>query len=289
MNIRPLMSRDESLAKNFLQKHITSSLFILSNMKRAGLDYKDEVFHGEYWASFTDKGEINGIIAHYWNGNIMVQAPDNNALEALNQTLSSVITRPVMGFLGPDEQVDHIISNAPFTLLDYAKDEREDLYRLDLTQDITYPTHINASIKNARDMDKDLYLAWIRDYDIEALGYDRDRANADAQNRYDRMVSGDDMWTLFINNNPVCLCGVNARVDDTVQIGPVWTPPELRGQGFARTLVGMTLELLKEQGIKQAILFTSNPAAVKVYEAVGFQKIGGYKLSLLRKAMALSS
>lgn len=36
----------------------------------------------------------------------------------------------------------------------------------------------------------------------------------------------------------------------------------------------------KIKGTKQAILFTDNPAAIKTYLAVGFKKIGDYRLAL---------
>lgn len=286
MTIRPLSSHDEVAAKIFLQNHLCSSLFMLSNMDKAGCDYKNAPYHGEYWASFTPQGEINGLLAHYWNGNIMVQAPDQPVLHSLQRMAFSNISRPVAGFIGPDDQIDYVLSNAPFSPIDYAKDEREDLYNLDL-QNLTYPTHINAKLVHARDMDKGLFITWMRDYNKEALGYDHNRATQDANDRYTRMIEGTDMWTLYINNNPVSICGVNARVGSTVQVGPVWTPPELRGQAFARTVVGMALEHEYGLGVKNAILFTANPAAAKGYLALGFKKIGGFKLALLRKTMEI--
>jgi predicted GNAT family acetyltransferase len=81
----------------------------------------------------------------------------------------------------------------------------------------------------------------------------------------------------------VALTGFNARITDMVQVGPVWTPPEYRNQGFARQLLFFTLAQEKSKGIKQAILFTDHPAAIKVYLAVGFEKIGNYRLALLAK------
>jgi RimJ/RimL family protein N-acetyltransferase len=41
------------------------------------------------------------------------------------------------------------------------------------------------------------------------------------------------------------------------------------------------------KGTKQAILFTDNPAAIKAYLAIGFKKIGNYRLALLEKPIKL--
>ena len=68
-----------------------------------------------------------------------------------------------------------------------------------------------------------------------------------------------------------------------VQVGPVWTPPEHRNKGYARLLLAHTLYQEKLKGTKQAILFTDNPAEIKVYLALGFKKISNYRLTLLEK------
>lgn len=49
----------------------------------------------------------------------------------------------------------------------------------------------------------------------------------------------------------------------------------------------LTLQKAKQEGIKQAILFTNNPAAIKAYEAIGFRKIGLYCLALLKNSVYL--
>ena len=94
-------------------------------------------------------------------------------------------------------------------------------------------------------------------------------------------MTGEDHWILLRDSEPVSLSGFNARLPDMVQIGPVWTPPEHRNRGYARTLVAMTLQKAKQCGVKKSILFTDNPAAAKAYEAVGFQQIGLFRLALL--------
>ncbi|HAI29666.1 MAG TPA: N-acetyltransferase, partial [Thalassospira sp.] len=62
----------------------------------------------------------------------------------------------------------------------------------------------------------------------------------------------------------------------------VWTPPEERSNGYARILVAKTLLAVRARGVKRAILSTDSEAAAKAYEALGFKKVGRYRLALLR-------
>src|SRR3546814_5637873 len=67
-----------------------------------------------------------------------------------------------------------------------------------------------------------------------------------------------------------------------VQIGNVWTPPELRGRGYARAVVAGALQYARRRGVADAILFTGddNHAAQQAYVALGFTRIGDYAILL---------
>lgn len=133
-----------------------------------------------------------------------------------------------------------------------------------------------------------MIVEWMKDYEVEALGTERDSAlDAKAEDKAGRLVM-DDCWVLIQNGVPVSLSAFNAKLDDIIQIGPVWTRPEHRNPGFAKLLVNFTLYAVKKRGVKKAILFTGNPAAIKVYEAIGFKMIGHYRLALLKELIDLS-
>jgi GNAT superfamily N-acetyltransferase len=80
----------------------------------------------------------------------------------------------------------------------------------------------------------------------------------------------------------VSLSAFNASLPDIVQLGGIYTPPELRGRGYAKVAVAASLLAAREKGASRAILFTSNPSAVRTYEALGFCRIGDYGLVFLR-------
>ncbi len=78
----------------------------------------------------------------------------------------------------------------------------------------------------------------------------------------------------------VAMSGFNASLPDVVQIGGVFTPPELRSQGYGRAVVAGSLVLAREQGVGRSVLFTphDNVAAQRAYEALGYVAIGDYGL-----------
>jgi hypothetical protein len=74
-SIRELRPGDESLLVKFLNPRRASSLFLLGNMRTAGLADTGAPLTGRYLGEFCD-GALVGCLAHFWNGNIILQTPD---------------------------------------------------------------------------------------------------------------------------------------------------------------------------------------------------------------------
>lgn len=292
MTVRVLQSGDEAALESFLSGYTATCMYIRSNLQEAGLTYNGQPYEGEYWGSFDEAGTLNGVLAHYWNNNIMMKANNPEVLSDLLQAFKAAVSRPIAGVLGVNDQADQVIqelgvSDAPFALNTNAL-----LYSLDLTQ-LTLPTnrHGNAYRMVGIDaIDRTLLTRWIRSFEIEALQREDDDAlTLHVADSVDKMLASGNNWALLVDDNPVCLSGFNASLSDIVQIGPVWTPPEHRSNGYARTLLALTLAQARERGVKEAILFTDVPAAAKAYEAVGFQHIGYYRLAILKQPVMLNS
>jgi predicted GNAT family acetyltransferase len=92
-------------------------------------------------------------------------------------------------------------------------------------------------------------------------------------------------WILEDGGRPVSTSSFNTRIKEVVQVGGVWTPPGLRSRGYGRGAVAASLLSEREKGVHAAILFTGeeNIPAQKAYEALGFELIGDYRITLLKK------
>lgn len=275
-----LNNNDAPEVEKFLKRHAESSMFLRSNMARAGLEYQDRDYAGEYWGVY-DGEKITGVLAHYWNGNVMMQCPSLNDLLKLASVFMEEKTRKVKGILGLEEQAAIIVNVLDIPPEKFGINNIEGLFALDLNN-LKMPDCDGYSIISPTMMDQDLLFQWMRDYDIEALGYEDGPALYEHINqRIERMQDGV-IFTLMHGGEPVSLAGCNARVHDMNQIGPVWTPPEHRGKGYARRATALLLAEEKKTGIHRSILFTNNPAAEKAYRSLGYKRIGTYRLALLK-------
>ncbi|MGI9569810.1 MAG: GNAT family N-acetyltransferase, partial [Desulfobulbia bacterium] len=279
MSIRNLQNSDAEKLEQFLSDYAETSMFLRSNMKRSGLEYQDKEYHGEYFGAFDETGNVTGVLAQYWNGSIMMQAQSQVILGALITAFREAVTRPVTGISGADEQAKFVIDELSLSGETFAMNSAGGLYALELDA-LSLPANIDftsAQMIDVCEVNREVLTLWIKAYEIAGLGSENSQVlDKRVENRIDRTMNDKNCWALQIEGKPVSLSGFNARLPDIVQIGPVWTPPEYRNRGYARVLVALSLQKAREQGVEKAILFTDNPAAVKVYEALGFERIGSY-------------
>ena len=282
--IQILQPGDEARLESFLQPHLDSSLFLLSNLCQVGLVDRGERFCGTYWAALAG-GRIEGVIAHYWQGNLVLQAPAG--LSRLLAAIEAAEARPILGLLGLAEQVGRARELLGWNDGEVQMDEEEGLYALQL-DDLAVPGDLSSGRVSGRRLERrDIELAtrWRVDYCLEALGAEdtpilREQCRGDIESSFDR----GDTWMLERDGEAVSSTSFNARTDEMVQVGGVWTPPELRGRGYGRAAVAVSLLDARDESARRAILFTGddNVPAIKAYAALGFRRIGDYRIVLRR-------
>ena len=72
--IRILKPGDEAALEAFLLPRVETSMFLIGNMRMAGLANRRAAYTGAYAAAFEEE-HIVGVVAHYWNDNLVLQAP----------------------------------------------------------------------------------------------------------------------------------------------------------------------------------------------------------------------
>jgi uncharacterized protein len=73
----------------------------------------------------------------------------------------------------------------------------------------------------------------------------------------------------------VSLSGWGGPTPNGIRIGPVYTPPELRGRGYATTLVAELSQTLLDGGRSFCFLYTdlANPTSNAIYERIGYVRV----------------
>jgi GNAT superfamily N-acetyltransferase len=282
MNIRQLQSGDEAAFEAFLLSHADSSMFLRANARRAGLDYRGEPYQAIYAAAFRG-GRMLGVAAHCWNGMLLVQAPDATADVAAAAVEWS--GRKVTGLAGPADQVRLARSRLKLDDAKAAVDADEKLYALALSELVIPAGLANGTIICRAPLpdERDALRAWRMAYDLEALAAaDSPEQRQRSAAFLDAQIADGHAWVAVVAGAPVSLSAFNAVLPDMVQLGGIYTPPELRGRGFAKAAVAASLLAARRWGVSRAILFTGSASAARTYEALGFRRAGDYALVLLR-------
>ncbi|HZX03490.1 GNAT family N-acetyltransferase [Kribbella sp.] len=84
-------------------------------------------------------------------------------------------------------------------------------------------------------------------------------------------------WVWEDGGRVVSFVGHQAPVFGTARVGPVCTPPEYRGHGYASALTATVTRRLGESGY-QVCLFTdlANPTSNKIYATIGYRPVGDF-------------
>ena len=276
--IRRLMSDDRPMLDAFLECHRASSMFLRSNLFYSGLIDGPDRFHGLYMGAFKG-GALTDVAAHYWNNNIILQAP-TMPME-LACAVAKESGRNVNGVLGPWAQVKAAEPGLDLDRTRLGKVVPEYLYLLSLDEMVVPESLSSEAVTHRRagPHDLDTLVAWRRVYDRITMGFPEHTID-DERNRAMLSSTIDDarLWVLLDGDTPVAMTGFNAAMPDTVQVGGVFTPEDQRGRGHARSVVAGALLDAKVDRAVEAILFTEmdNSPAQKAYESLGFEQVGDY-------------
>jgi RimJ/RimL family protein N-acetyltransferase len=282
VELKTLSIGDEARLRDFLSPHEASSMFLLANSHAAGLVDRGQALQGTYVAA-VDAGRWIGVAAHFWNGMLVLQAPNSLTLEPVARAALLRSGRELRGLAGPRAQVDGALEALGFEGRPTSLDSREKLYELAL-EDLRVPDALASGrllCRRPRAGELELLAAWRAEFSIESLGLaDGDDLRAVSRAELARQNADGAVWILADGDRPVSHTAFNARLPGVVQVGGVWTPPGLRGRGYARCAVAGSLLEARRGGAKRAVLFTAeeNAPARAAYEALGFRVIGDYGL-----------
>ncbi|MGD8904703.1 MAG: GNAT family N-acetyltransferase [Anaerolineae bacterium] len=286
--IRVLRPGDEPALEAFLLPRIETSMFLLGNMRAAGLEDHGQHLQGTYVAAF-DGDQIVGVVAHYWNENLILQAQAPVQFDALCHAAIEASGRKLMGLLGPAAQVQAVKDAFDLSEDAIQMDETENLYSLRLA-DLIVPEGLRSGRLTGRRIqpgDVEQVTEWLVAFSLEAL------AEEEGPQLWELVRSGVQRkqvqgltWILHDRGNPVSTSAFNTRTAEVVQIGGVYTPPELRSRGYGRAVVAASLLDARAEGVHSSILFTGveNIAAQRSYGALGYQHIGDYRLLRMRES-----
>jgi uncharacterized protein len=150
---------------------------------------------------------------------------------------------------------------------------REGVWELTAVAEVPAPP---GAPRPATPRDRDLLMTWQRDFAAESLPADFPWNEAETERIVDLRLSGAGggywLWEL---GEPVSLSGFRLIPGAGARIGPVYTPPEHRGRGFATRLVADLSAGRLAVGDRACYLYTdlANPTSNAIYERIGYVKL----------------
>lgn len=283
-HMRILQPGDERALDDFLRRHADSSLLLRSNSLAAGLHDDGRPLQATYLATFEGE-QMTAVVAHTWNGNLLLQAPSGVGELARAAVLQTA--RPIAGVLGPWNQVSSVLVELDLNDAPTSIRSREDLFAVALDA-VRIPNALAANevaFRRATSDDLELLAMWRREFRLAVLR-EPDQPELLASSRADvsRSQAAGNAFVLAQDGTPISACFFSATHPECVQSGGVWTPPALRSKGFARAVVAGALLAARSQGVQRSVLFTgeNNVAARTAYLSLGYERVGDYGLVLFR-------
>lgn len=214
------------------------------------------------------------------NNLVLADCPDPSAVEMLAAWIADRST-PMPGVVGSRPGVD--------VFLDAWGSQTGEMGRLVMaqgvysTERIVMPTaRPHGASRPATAADHDLVVDWIERFNAETPPHEvpeSDRVQKYVARRLDRS-SRDGIWLWETEGGPVSLCGYGGATPNGIRIGPVYTPPGLRGNGFAGALVADVTAAQLTAGRRFCFLFTdlANPTSNRIYRRLGYVQVGEYAI-----------
>jgi predicted GNAT family acetyltransferase len=139
--------------------------------------------------------------------------------------------------------------------------------------DLAVPT-VPGSSRPATPDDIGLMVGWRADFQVEALGHDREQGRGEHILRQS-LARGDRQELWEHDGEVVSWAHAGAPTDGMSRIGPVYTPPGKRGRGYGSAVTAAVSGWARAAGARHVLLFTdlANPTSNSIYQKIGYRPV----------------
>jgi ribosomal protein S18 acetylase RimI-like enzyme len=222
---------------------------------------------GPLYGWCTDDGAIVGAFLHTPPFPVLLSAMSPQAAARLAATLAG---RPLAGVNGNEAAAEAFAAAwSERTGCETHLHLRTRLYRLG---GLVWPDPApDGAPRIPREGDAALLADWFEAFSAEVhelTGTDQMAAVRDRLS-----YGGLTLWES--GGRPVCVAGQTRQVAGMVRVGPVYTPPELRGRGYASAATAEVSRAALAAGAQEVLLYTDllNPVSNSIYQRIGYREV----------------
>jgi GNAT superfamily N-acetyltransferase len=141
-------------------------------------------------------------------------------------------------------------------------------------QRVIPPRPTTGSMSIAGPEHQHLITDWLEAFHVEATLHNPRQDYATMAARWIRR-EGRTVYLWVDNGRVVSMTGAGGLTPNGIRVGPVYTPREERGHGYASNLVAQVSQAQLDAGRTFVFLFTdlSNPTSNKIYQAIGYEPV----------------
>ncbi|MFI0774367.1 GNAT family N-acetyltransferase [Streptomyces sp. NPDC021212] len=246
----------------------TLLLSVVSSLEAAGSGrYGDQPPVFGWWRA--PSGAVDGGFVCTPPRPPLLSAMPAEAADALARTLAGA-DRPRIGGVNGARPVAEAFADAweRHTGETRGAGDVQRLYRLDT---LTPSGPARGRARTATTADRDLLLSW-----YGAFGRDTGALpEAEVARTVDDRLShhGATLWE--VDGKPVATAAVSRAVAATVRVSLVYTPPELRGRGYAGAVTAAVSRAARTAGAERVLLFAdlANPTSNALYQRIGYRPV----------------
>lgn len=136
------------------------------------------------------------------------------------------------------------------------------------------PPDVPGAWRAATVDDLDLLAGWRNDFTVEALPESWQLTDSrELVERQFAIGAGNVLWE--VDGVPVAQASVSPPVAGMSRIGPVWTPPEHRRNGYGSAVTAGASRWAMAVGAERVVLFTdlANPVSNSIYPKIGYRAV----------------
>ena len=175
----------------------------------------------------------------------------------------------IPGVIGPKGIVDGFLKIwFHDTQIGYKSKMRQRIYEL---KAVTLPEMPPGSFRLARNEHIPVIAVWLQKFEAESLGKD----HLIDTDRAERLVNSGVMFVWEKEGEIVSMAMKTRPIKHSTSIGCVYTPKNLRRNGYATALVACLSQHLLDQGYDYVTLFTDLdfPTSNQIYMKIGYQPV----------------
>lgn len=136
------------------------------------------------------------------------------------------------------------------------------------------PQDVSGELRAAVPGDIPLLAAWQQAFSNDAgMAVSAERSRTWAERIFTSNMRR--VWFWVADGQPVSMVGCTGPTPNGIRIGPVYTPPEQRGRGYASACTAAVSQYLLDEGRKFCFLYTdlANPTSNKIYQNIGYTAV----------------